>query len=478
VTIPLAGIRRAFASEDKMDSRRRLRNFARRISFALFVAIAAAVMPAAADQMPAAPDDGSANTQGGLLDTRTRILHVTTLAESGPGSLRAAVEAKGARVIVFDVGGRIDLTKDMIIKSPMITIAGQTAPAPGISLWGASVRVRTHDVIIQHIAIRPGPGATPKINNNRDGISIDGKSRSKLKPISYNVLIENVSVSWSVDEAFSLWFAGTSHVTIRNCIVAEALNNAGHPKGQHSMGLLLGSGTGPSQVTGNLLANNRYRNPVIGQGATAYIANNYVVNPGQDAIHSYNSGSPEASRATIVNNVIQAGPDTQPKLFGVLLRPSNSVTVKNEFYLDGNQDVGFGPAMKKISDVFDIQPVQLPPISASDWTLLPTSDVKAYVLKHAGTRPADRDPVDARLLQQIATGTERIIDHPEDAGPLPQIAPTVGKADLPDRPLEVSPKIGKTRLELWLCLKHLELGGVQSRSCPENSAALKQALAS
>jgi hypothetical protein len=448
----------------------------RGIFLAVALAVSAFATPASADSVTGNPSDGSAVTKGGVAGAETLILHVTTLANSGRGSLREAVEAKGARVIVFDVGGRIDLTEELIIRNPMLTIAGQTAPAPGIVLWGGSLRIRTHDVIVQHIAIRPGPAKTTAENEGRDGLSIDGYSRSKASPISYNILVENVSVSWSVDEAFSLWFEGTSHITIRNCIIAEALNNAGHPKGPHSMGLLLGSGTGPSQVTGNLLASNSYRNPVISQGATAYVANNYIVNPGQHAIHTYNTGSPLATRATIVNNVIEPGHDTEPRLIGVTLLPS-ATGVANQFYVDGNQDLNFKSFMSPMS-ALNVKLAKAPPIKASDWTLMPASQVKAYVLARAGTRPANRDPIDARLLKQIAAGAERIIDHPADPGPFPKIKSTTAKAQVPTRPFDIARNIRKTRLEIWLCIKHLNLGGVHSQACPESIATLKQALAS
>ena len=448
------------------------------VLLAAALAICAGLTPTFAGETPSDPNDGSAVTKGGLLGAKTLIVHVTTLADSGAGSLRAAIEVEGARVIVFDVGGRINLTEDLIIRNPMITIAGQSAPSPGISLWGASLRIRTHDVIVQHIAIRPGRAESPAVNEKRDGLSIDGKSSSKSNGISYNILIENVSVSWSVDEAFTLWYEGTNHVTIRNCIVAEALNNAGHPKGAHSMGLMLGAGTGPSQVTGNLLASNRYRNPVIGQGATAYIANNYIVNPGYNAIHTYDTGSSLATRATIVNNVIEPGANTQSKLIGILLRPSALGGSSNQFFVNGNLDLNFGPLMRPIVDTLDLRQVKAAPIKASDWTLLPASQVKHYVLVRAGTRPLDRDPVDARLLKQIASGAERIIDHPEDAGPVPKIKSTASKAKVPSRPFDIVRNIRKTRLEAWLCLQHLELGGVHSQTCPESLATLKQALSS
>jgi hypothetical protein len=415
-----------------------------------------------------------ATTHGGLVPG-TRIVHVTSLADSGPGTLRSAVETRGPRVIVFDVGGRISLASDLAIREAQITIAGQTAPSPGITLAGGSLRIRTHDVVVQHIAVRPGPALSAAVNGNRDGISIDGNPNSKRpNPGSYQVLLENVSVSWSVDEGIDLWYKTTRHVTIRNSIVSEALNNAGHPKGQHSMGLLIGKDAGPAEVTGNLLANNRYRNPVIAKGATAFVANNYIVNPGQNAIHFYVIGGDNLIHATIVNNVIQAGPDSQWKLRGVLIPlDSNKMPTKDVIYVKGNQDIGFSGLQQLLGVPDNFTLASKPPVDSADWKLLPTDQVKAWVLKHAGTRPLDRDPVDTRLLAQISAGSERIINRPSDTPTVQQVSGTKAVAAVPNNPTAISPRTGKTKLDMWLCLKHLQLGGAQSQNCPESADELE-----
>jgi hypothetical protein len=93
-----------------------------------------------------------------------RIIKVTTLNPDGPGSLLEALATKGPRIVVFEVGGVIDLAKrDVRITEPFLTIAGQTAPSPGITLIrGQSVAIDTHDVIMQHLRIRPGDAREPK----------------------------------------------------------------------------------------------------------------------------------------------------------------------------------------------------------------------------------------------------------------------------------------------------------------------------
>src|SRR5215831_14982455 len=92
-----------------------------------------------------------------------KIIRVTTLAPTGPGSLTEALNTDGARIVVFEVGGVIDFAKQEIkIKNPFITIAGQTAPSPGITLIRTGIDVGTHDVIIQHIHVRTGQAGSGK----------------------------------------------------------------------------------------------------------------------------------------------------------------------------------------------------------------------------------------------------------------------------------------------------------------------------
>lgn len=437
------------------------------------ILVAAMSMMLAACSIDASAEDSAtgANTHGGLASV-TRIIHVVNLEDAGPGSLRAAVEAKGYRVVVFDVGGRIDLQKDLVVRQPNLTIAGQTAPSPGISLWGGALRIRTHDVVVQHIAVRVGPGPNAKANDNRDAISIDGNTQNQ----SYQVLLENVSAAWSVDEAVSAWYPTTRNVTITNSIVAEALRNAGHPKGDHSMGLLIGQDTQSVEVTGNLLANNMFRNPVVGKGTTAYVANNYVVNPGTNAIHFYGKGGDNAqTRASIINNYIEPGPSSQSTIFGVLIPGDNGQPTDDLIYVSGNE-MSDSPKSEPLAIAAGMKLSPSPTVVAARWKLIPAAKVKDWVLAHAGMRPADRDPVDQRLIKQIKAGTEKVIDRPEDAGPIPTIDSSAKVANVPDDPLDVSPKTGKSRLEMWLCLRHLQVGGSLSSRCPEPVSVLQSVL--
>ena len=111
-----------------------------------------------------------------LSTPQTTVYKVTNLNSSGSGSLAACTGASGPRVCVFEVAGTINLTSELKVKNPYITIAGQTAPSPGITLRGAGLRITTHDVLVQHIRIRVGDNPNGPNPENRDGLGINGQS--------------------------------------------------------------------------------------------------------------------------------------------------------------------------------------------------------------------------------------------------------------------------------------------------------------
>nr|QQZ49223.1 hypothetical protein JKL49_19155 [Phenylobacterium glaciei] len=139
-----------------------------------------------------------------------RIIKVTTLASEGPGSFREALEAKGPRIIVFEVGGVIDLDrKTLKVEEPFVTIAGQTAPSPGITLIRGGMDVSAHDVVMQHIRVRPGEAGQPK----KSGWEEDAFSTVSG---AYNVIVDHCTFTWATDENLSvsgLRFVGKTPTT-------------------------------------------------------------------------------------------------------------------------------------------------------------------------------------------------------------------------------------------------------------------------
>ncbi|MES2695659.1 MAG: hypothetical protein V4773_19450 [Verrucomicrobiota bacterium] len=218
--------------------------------FVLVLWLGALLSAEAAGAIPAFPgaEGGGAQSVGGR---GGRVIEVTTLEDSGPGSLRAACEAEGPRTVVFRTGGIITVTRPLAITKPFITIAGQTAPGGGILIRTATAKhdaidVRTHDVILRFLRIRDAHDCIDVID------------------ASANVMIDHCSVSWGRDE--NMYIGQPSrNVTCSWVLNSECLT-------PHSCGILIhGSGWNPElspqmhnvDVHHNLFMHNMNRNPKI-----------------------------------------------------------------------------------------------------------------------------------------------------------------------------------------------------------------------
>ncbi|WP_353471269.1 right-handed parallel beta-helix repeat-containing protein [Salipiger sp. H15] len=345
--------------------------------------------PALAQQPPAAaaPVGFGAQTRGG---GDGRVIIVTTLADDGPGSLRWAVEGQsGPRTIHFEVGGSIALSHQIEI-GPDVTIDGTTAPET-LTITGGRLRVIGSNVILRGLRLRPGdgPGDDPE---NRDGISI-GEGR---KPIR-NVVIDGNSISWSVDEAMSVW-GNVADVTISNNIIAEALDESIHSKGRHSMGLLIGGGAAKRiTVIGNLLAHNRHRNPNIKDASQQIeFLNNLVYNWGASGFQG------TGSTVNIIGNVYIPGPNSVDR---PPLHLQDGDTPGPNFFVEDTIGAIRSDAVVTLSD--------RPVFEGSGAPVLPSAAVEEAVLENAGARFPARDSVDQRLIAEVRGRGGYIIDSPE-----------------------------------------------------------------
>jgi hypothetical protein len=347
------------------------------------------------------------------------VLRVTNLSANGPGSLRRAIETPAPRLIVFEVGGVIDLRGTTLrVRHPGATIAGQTAPDPGITLIRGSLMVETHDVVVQHIAVRPGDGAP----GAPDAL---GAHRGKSGPV-YNVLFDHCSATWGIDENLSVGGPGDADpeatardVTLRRCLIAEGLSHANHPKGEHSKGTLIHDGIRGVTITGCLFAHNRERNPRLKGGTRAIVAGNVMYNWGSACIGVGARGNKrmlEPAEAVVVGNVAIAGPDTRGKFFIKSVDPGARV------FLSGNV------TSLPLADAGVVQLTAPPP-----WARVP--DVRADlegVLRNVGARPARRDPIDARIVRSVMRGEGGIIDSQEGVGGYPVRPATARALTVPD----------------------------------------------
>lgn len=355
-----------------------------------------------------------------------QILRVTNLRASGAGSLREALEADGPRIVVFEVGGVIDLGRDTLsIKNPYVTVAGQTAPTPGITIIKGGIGIQTHDVILQHLRVRPGEaGAAKKSGWEVDAIATSGGA--------HDVVIDHCSTSWATDENLSAsgerfsgataeeWRKGTSHrVTISHCIIAEGLDHSTHGKGAHSKGSVIHDNATDIAVIANLYASNGQRNPYFKGGARGVVVNNLIDNPGSAAIHyglqlgEWGRHPWVAGQIAIVGNVLNPGPDTKT---GFALFSTNGTPC--EVFLDDNLVFDWaGNPVRLTSGAYTAK--DSPPTWPPGLQTIPGSQVKEYVLANAGARPWDRDAVDRRIIQQVRDGTGKIPDSEQEVGGYP-----------------------------------------------------------
>jgi len=401
-------------------------------------ATAALPLPAlAAGEVSAFPGalGWAASTPGGR---GGRIIRVTTLAGEGPGSLRAALEAEGPRIVVFEVGGVIDLKRrDIRVANPFLTIAGQTAPEPGITLIRGGVSIRTHDVILRHLRIRPGAdGAAAKSGWEVDGLTTSG---------ARDVIVDQCSFSWATDENLSAsgprfdggdtvehWRQHTSRrITFSRNIVAEGLSNASHAKGEHSKGTLIHDNATQVLIVGNLYAHDHERNQLFKGGVHAVSANNLIYNPGNRCMHYALNASEwgdhpwQVGQLSIVGNVVRGGPSTRPNLPFLIVEGQGDLDL---YALDNPAHHADGRVMQEVGIISDREPRITRLVASPHWPAgfraRPSSEVEAWVKAEAGARPWARDAVDRRILQEVRSGTGRIIDDEREVGGYPVMAQT------------------------------------------------------
>ena len=383
-----------------------------------------------------------AQTSGG---TGGQIIKVNTLASSGPGSLKEALMAHGKRVIVFEVGGVIDLQgQSWKIKEPHLTIAGQTAPSPGVTLVKGEIEIETHDVIVQHLMFRPGEFGRPK----RGGGDHDGLNTTNG---AHHIIIDHCSFSWATDENLSAsgprfkgqtpaeWRQNTSHqITFSHNLIYEGLSESVHVKGEHSKGSLIHDNASQILIFGNIYASNVERNALFKGGVHAVMVNNLIYNPVSRAVH-YNLiahewiGHPyQLGQLSLIGNVYRQGPHSRPDVPFFSLGGDGDV----ELYLENNIAVDRHgkplPMLGKYSSgkarILSVNTPHLP----SNMSYVHPEQLEAELMLKAGARPWDRDPIDFKQLSDIAEDRGTIIhSETENAFGYPKYKPSF-KAFKPD----------------------------------------------
>lgn len=369
-----------------------------------------------------------------------QLIRVTTLKANGPGSFAEAIRAKGPRIVVFEVGGVIDLNgKTIGISEPYLTVAGRTAPSPGVTLIRGGLGIRAHDVVLQHIRVRVGEAGHAK----KSGWEVDAIATSG--PDAYNIIVDHCSCAWATDENLSAsgprfdgdnveqWRQHTSrNITFSHCIIAEGLNDSTHAKGRHSKGTLIHDNCTNVAIVGNLYAHNVERNPLFKGGATGVVVNNYIYDPYGRAIHyglvttEWGNHPHQAGQLAIVGNVVQHGPSTRKDAVFFQYRAGGTCDVflsdNRMFDLKGNPLDAVALGARATSD--ELHSVTTPPLWPEGLNALPAEEVQRYVLENAGARPWDRDEVDRRILEQVRARTGGVIDSEQQVGGYSNPTPT------------------------------------------------------
>ena len=344
-----------------------------------------------------------------------KVLFVTNLHDSGPGSLRAAIEADYPRIVVFKVSGTIELQSHLRIRHPRITIAGQTAPGDGICLRRYPLVISADDVIVRFLRVRLGDEAGRKM----DGIDVSDAE---------NVIVDHCSVSWTLDEAVNTYH-GSKNITIQWCLISESLHDSPLQEGHGFAASLGGFNTSYHH---NLLANNAGRNPSIAGEEDAPtinldFRNNVIFNWG----HRTLDGRPRS--INVVNNYYKAGPAS---------RRDHIVKMQTiydgsfgRWYIDGNVMVDTAGKVHR-SGIVRIDSDDVPldsalveaPVDFAPVQTETAEETYERVLDAAGATLPRRDAHDVRVVGEVRSGKTTygngIISRQTDVGGWPELRST------------------------------------------------------
>lgn len=349
------------------------------------------------------------------------IYKVTNLNDSGEGSLRKGILKKGARIIVFEISGTIELKSELDINKGDLSILGQTAPGGGITIKGYPVTIKSDNIILRYIRFRMG-----------DLNSIEGDALGCRN--TENVIIDHCSISWGTDENAS--FYNNKNFTLQWSVISEALNKSIHTKGAHGYGGIWGGER--ASFHHNLIVSNNSRNPRFSGSKTTKNSENEFVDFRNNVIYNWGENSiygGEKGTYNIINNYFKPGPATTISKLNRIVSPTEPY---GKFYVDGNfiyndpkvtknnWDGGVQcekPELTKLNQPIDISE-----------NIKTTNAEEAYlsVLRNAGSS-INRDAVDKRVIKTVidgnATFKNGIIDSQDNVGGWPKLKEKKAKPD-------------------------------------------------
>jgi hypothetical protein len=345
------------------------------------------------------PSDGFAD-MAPWLDDDTAVL---TVSEPTRAALARAVNQPVDRVIVFECSGTIDLQGERLeVLQGNCWIAGQTAPDPGITLTRGDVAIYGDDCVVQHLRVRPGD-AGKETGWEPDGIRTgDGTD---------NAVVDHCSISWSVDENTSPGYE-SDRTTYTNCLVAEPLRDATHPKGEHNYSMLVGNNAKRVTVAGNLFVDGVDRNPRLKEGTDSVVVNNGVFHFG-DGVWM----DPD-TRSSVEGNAYRGKISNKPTVFG----DGEAHVADNDREADAP-----GPFVGEGITQLDSRPLWPDGLET-----LPSSETLDHDFRHAGARPVARTPHDRRILEKARSGNYAFVDSQTEVGGYPNLAENTRELAVPD----------------------------------------------
>lgn len=367
-----------------------------------------------------------------------RIIKVTNLNDAGTGSLRAALNESGPRIIVFEVSGNIVLQSRLQIRNGDVTIAGQTAPGDGICIQNYEMVIAADNVILRFLRFRMGD----LTQNEQDALW--GRYQK-------NIVIDHCSMSWSIDECSS--FYANKDFTMQWCILSESLNKSFHEKDDHGYGGIWGGHQ--ASFHHNLLAHHNSRNPRFdggnrpGTGGLSLVGADKV-DYRNNVVYNWRGNSSyggENGEYNMVNNYYKPGPATPSNRRTRIMQVSKEINAAYSpgygvFYIGGNYVFGnssvtannWAGGVDFDSGVSAALAQRTTPFPIETLTTQHTAE-QAYeqVLEKAGAA-YKRDVVDQRVVQEVRNGTVTyngsktgypgIIDSQTDVGGWPTLVQT------------------------------------------------------
>jgi hypothetical protein len=331
-----------------------------------------------------------------------KVVAVTNLNDSGPGSFREAVTNDiGPRTIVFNTSGIIQLSSRLVLSQPYVTVAGQTAPGKGICIRTAPFGVTGNDAVVQNIRVRIGGGAT------YDGMGLTGADNS---------IIDHCSISWTIDESFSS--RSGKNITLQKTLISEALNAAGHqnyPAGtEHGYAGSISGDVGSFHH--NLIAHCYGRNWSLAGGLDA--TNNFAgrLDITNNVVYNWGSRTTDggAKEVNFVGNYYKPGAGMQLQQYAVTMNHEDNFAGMQRCYFDGNLMPGYfdtnNQAQGRRSIVSSGITVSYEtfvnaPFFPSYVTTQSAANAYKIVLSDVGCTQPQFDDHDIRMVNETLTGT-------------------------------------------------------------------------